>query len=142
MSRKLPVMAIVLVILISISCNIPTGTPQPPQTVSPTVTPNPTSVAYVGGFAGQWDTNWGDMTCSVDGVRVYCEYTHDQGKIDATLSDDGRTMEGQWTESPSYSAPNDGGKVTLTLSEDGNTIDGEWWYGQDDYGGSWTGTRK
>ncbi len=104
--------------------------------------PDPASIAYVGGFAGQWSTNWGDMTCRVEGTKVYCEYTHDQGRIEATLSADGRTMDGQWAEYPSYSPPRDGGRVIFRLSDDGNAISGEWWYGQDTYGGSWTGTRK
>jgi len=107
-----------------------------------TVTNNPTQVAYVSGFAGTWDTNWGDMTCSVDGQMVICNYTHDIGIIEAGLSLDGITMEGSWSESPSYQPPDDGGKVIFTLSEDGNSIAGHWWYGQIDDGGSWTGTRK
>jgi hypothetical protein len=106
-----------------------------------TPTLNPTSVAYVRGFAGQWSTNWGDMTCRVDGANVYCEYTYDQGKIHATLSADGKRMEGQWSEYPSYAPPSDAGRVTFTLADDGNTINGEWWYGNDNYGGVWTGSR-
>jgi hypothetical protein len=107
-----------------------------------TTTLNPTQVAYVSGFAGTWDTNWGDMTCSVDGQMVNCTYTHDLGKIDAWLSSDGITMEGNWSESPSYQPPADAGRVTFTLSADGNSITGHWWYGQSEDGGSWTGTRK
>jgi hypothetical protein len=120
----------------------PTKTPTVTPTATLTATPNPTEVAYVGGFAGVWDTNWGEMTCSVDGLVVHCEYTHDQGRIDATLSADRRTMEGQWAESPSYSPPNDGGRVAFTLSEDGTAISGDWSYGQGSSQGSWTGTRK
>ena len=71
--------------------------------------PDPTDAAYVGGFEGARDTNWGMMTCSVIGTSVHCEYTWDQGRIDAVLSADGRTMDGQWTESPSYALPDDGG---------------------------------
>lgn len=106
------------------------------------VTPNPTKVAYVGGFAGKWKTNWEEMSCRVDELKVHCEYTWDQGRIDAFLSADGRTMEGHWAESPSYSPPDDGGRMIFTLSEDGNTIDGYWWYGQNTEGGAWTGIRK
>ena len=116
----------------------PTETP----IVIPTVTPNPTQVAYVSGFVGSWDTNWGVMTCSVDGQRVSCNYTYDNGKIEATLGIDGTTMEGTWSEAPSYQPPEDGGRVTFSLSEDGNTITGHWWYGQNGEGGPWTGTRK
>ena len=104
-------------------------------------TPTPTARAYVGGFAGQWDTNEGKLTCSVDGTHVHCDYPHDQGRIDATLSADGRTMEGQWAEWPSYSPPADGGRVSFTLSEDGNAISGDWSYGDGPSAGSWTGTR-
>ena len=123
-------------------CSPGGGTPTPTPAVSPTVTPNPTAVAYVGGFAGQWDTNWGEMTCRVEGMAVHCDYVWDQGKIDATLTADGRTMGGQWAESPSYSPPSDGGRVTFTLSPDGKTIDGYWWYGENEDGGPWTGTRR
>ena len=112
------------------------------NTSSVEVPKHPDAEAYAGAFAGTWDTNWGEMTCTVNGITVHCEYTHDQGKIDATLSADGRTMEGQWAESPSYSPPNDGGRVTFTLSEDGNAISGDWSYGQGSSEGSWTGTRK
>jgi hypothetical protein len=107
-----------------------------------TTTFNPTQAAYVSGFAGTWDTNWGDMTCSVDGQTVNCTYVHDNGIIEAVLSSDGITMEGTWSESPSYQPPDDGGRVTFTLSADGNSINGYWWYGQNGDGGSWTGTRK
>ena len=107
-----------------------------------TATINPTQAAYVSGFAGTWDTNWGDMTCSVDNQTVNCNYTHDIGKIEAGLSLDGITMEGSWSESPSYQPPDDGGKVTFTLSADGNSISGYWWYGQNGDGGAWAGTRK
>ena len=103
---------------------------------------NPTQAVYVSGFAGTWDTNWGVMTCSVDGQAVKCNYTHDDGKIDAQLNPDGITMEGTWSESPSYQPPEDAGRVTFSLSADGNTISGYWWYGQNTDGGSWTGTRK
>lgn len=111
-------------------------------TDTPTVTPNPTDVAYVSGFAGVWDTDFGEMTCSVDGLAVHCEYTYDQGRIDATLSADGRTMEGQWAESPSYSPPIDAGRMAFTLSEDENTFSGDWSYGQDGSSHPWGGTRK
>ena len=107
-----------------------------------TATINPTQAVYVSGFAGTWDTNWGDMTCSVDGQMVNCNYTHDSGKINAWLSPDGITMEGTWSESPTYQPPDDAGRVTFTLSADGIGINGTWWYGQNINGGSWTGTRK
>jgi len=118
----------------------------PPTTGAPgtgtVVTPGAAEVSYVGGFEGVWDTNWEVLTFTRDGVTLHGEYTYQSGRIDATLSADGRTMEGTWAESPSYSPPSDSGRVVFTLSADGQTIDGEWWYGSDSYGGTWTGTRQ
>jgi len=101
----------------------------------------PEEIKYVKGFEGKWDSNWGFLEFKVDGVKVKGDYTHDQGIIEATLSDDGKTMEGMWLEAPSYSPPNDGGRVTFTLSDDGKSIAGHWWYGEDQEGGDWTGTK-
>ena len=109
--------------------------------VSTTGPPTSEDVSYVGGFEGTWDTNWGVLTFTRDGVALHAEYEHDAGRIDATLGADGRTMEGTWAESPSYSPPDDGGRVTFTLSADGNSINGQWWYGNDTNGGDWVGTR-
>jgi hypothetical protein len=120
---------------------VPTKTPTKIPTEFYSEVPNPTNVAYVNGFAGSWDTNWGVMTCSVDGQMVKCSYTHDNGKISATLGQDGTTMSGTWAESPSYAPPSDGGRVTFSISG-GNTIAGHWWYGQNEGGGTWTGTKK
>jgi hypothetical protein len=103
--------------------------------------PDPNDIRYVKGFAGKWDSNWGTLEFRVEGIKVYGNYTHDSGKIDATLSADRRTMEGEWSEFPSYKPPHDGGKVTFTLSPDGNSITGQWGYDNTLNGGDWTGTR-
>jgi hypothetical protein len=103
---------------------------------------DPNAEKYVGSFTGAWNTNWGDMTCMASSISVHCEYTHDQGKIEATLLKDGRTLEGQWSESPSYAPPQDAGRVTLTISDDGKSMSGDWSYGQGASEGPWTGTRK
>jgi hypothetical protein len=110
---------------------------------NPSLTPAPaaTPTASVGGFAGQWNTSEGALTCAVDGQRVHCEYPHDQGRIDATLSADGTTMTGLWSEAPSYAPPSDAGRVVFTLSEDGNAFSGDWSYGDGPSAGSWTGIR-
>lgn len=118
----------------SVSVDVP-KLPDPP-------TLDPVTEKYVNSFAGTWDTNWGIMTCTVSGASVNCDYTHDSGKINATLSNDGRTMVGQWSESPSYKPPSDGGRVAFTLSDDGNSLSGDWSYGDGASEGSWTGTRQ
>jgi len=96
---------------------------------------------YVKGFGGKWNTNWGMLEFTIDGTKVYGNYTHDKGRIEATLSSDKKTMQGMWLEAPSYSPPRDGGRVTFTLSPDGNSITGKWGYGDSLSGGDWTGTR-
>ncbi len=98
-------------------------------------------INYVRGFEGKWNTNWGVLEFTIDGIKVYGNYTHDKGRIEATLSSDKKTMHGMWLEAPSYSPPRDGGRVTFTLSPDGNSISGKWGYGDSLSGGDWTGTR-
>ena len=98
-------------------------------------------IEYVKGFAGTWDSNWGKMELRVNGLEVDGNYTHDQGKISAKLSNNGKEMVGTWSEAPSYAPPQDGGKVTFSLSADGNSLTGHWWYGENSGGGGWTGTR-
>ncbi len=122
-----------------------TSTTEVPPTTSPPVTAGPPSsddISYVGGFEGVWDTNWEVLTFTRDGTSLHGEYTYQNGRIEATLGADGRTMEGTWAEAPSYSPPDDGGRVVFSLSADGQAIDGQWWYGNDGSGGTWVGTRK
>ncbi|WP_292461688.1 hypothetical protein [Methanolobus sp.] len=93
-------------------------------------------------FVGEWSTNWGDMTITQSGTKIIGEYTYDQGKIEGVVNGD--VFIGTWSESPSYSAPNDAGDVELKLSSDGNSLEGNWRYGSDSsaWNGGWTGIRK
>ena len=77
---------------------------------------------------GTWQSNWGEMMLSQtsDG-KVTGEYTHDQGKIEGTIS--GNSFSGRWSEAPSYQDPNDGGLMELTFSDDCMTFTGRWKYG-------------
>ena len=109
---------------------------------SPTVTSAPPQAASAIGFAGFWDTNFGVMTCGVDGQKVNCTYTHNSGKIEAFMNPDGVSMEGSWFEAPTYKPADHAGRVVMTLSADGNSFTGQWWYGPNGEGGAWTGTRK
>jgi hypothetical protein len=115
--------------------------PEEGYDVKPTPTPDATREAYAAGFAGTWDTNWGVMTCLVQGQRVDCTYTYDEGNIHAYVNQTGLTMDGTWSEAPSYASPEDGGRVTFSISGDDSTIYGTWWYGENGEGGTWTGTR-
>ncbi|MCI0487348.1 MAG: tetratricopeptide repeat protein [Blastocatellia bacterium] len=115
----------------------------------PTSRPKPADLVYVSRFAGKWNSTFGHSKRSmrtllefeVDGIKVRGKYTYDQGRIEATLSPDGKTMEGTWLEAPSYKPPQDAGRVIFRLSEDGKHFTGRWWYGQNSDGGDWFGTR-
>ena len=135
----------------------PTATPKATATATATTTLKPTLTATVAPtpaagdnettdpevarYKGTWQTTYGMMTFTVSGKHATGNYTWQNGSVEATLSDDGKTMEGMWYEDPTRQPPTDAGKFIFTLSEDGNTIEGEWWYGMDDYGGTWDGTR-
>jgi hypothetical protein len=92
-------------------------------------------------YRGTWDTILGKMTFTVNGRHVHGEYAFENGIVEATLSDDGKTLAGTWYEEPTLLPPRDSGKCIFTISEDGNVIHGEWWYGDGEYGGVWDGVR-
>jgi len=103
--------------------------------------PKPGDLAYAKSFAGKWNSTYGVMTLTVQGLRVSGNYTHDKGRIEAVLSEDGKTMKGTWAESPSYKGSRDAGKMYFKLSSDAKKIDGLWSYGDAVPTGNWTATR-
>ena len=99
-------------------------------------------VEILGGtWAGNWDSNWGDMVLYQSGGRVWGQYTHDDGRIEGTVS--GNVLTGTWSEAPSYSPPDDAGDCVLRLSADGDSFEGDWRYGSDGawYYDGWSGVR-
>jgi hypothetical protein len=103
-------------------------------------TPAPAPKPAVGAWQGTWDTNWGTMVVTQSGTSVTGTYTHDSGKITGTVS--GNKLTGTWSESPSYSAPNDAGDISFTLSADGKSFTGSWRYGSSgSWSGGWNGTK-
>lgn len=88
-------------------------------------------------WEGLWDTNWGEMTLIQTGIKVSGTYTYDSGRIEGTIS--GNVLKGTWSESPSYSPPNDAGEVVFVMSEDGMSFTGEWRYGSEGDWGKWDG---
>lgn len=88
-------------------------------------------------WAGEWDSNWGDMVFIQNGNAVTATYTYDQGKISGTVS--GNTLTGTWSEAPSYAPPKDAGEVELTMSADGKSFTGKWRYGSEGTWGNWEG---
>jgi tetratricopeptide (TPR) repeat protein len=91
--------------------------------------------------SGTWSTDWGEMALHQSGHDVSGNYTHDQGRIVGTLSDD--KMIGTWSEAPTYSPTHhDAGDMELILSDDCKSFSGNWRYGSEGgWSGSWRGTR-
>jgi hypothetical protein len=112
------------------------GTPTPTPTPTSTPTPTPASSCAWGGL---WDTDWGGITMVPEGNHVTGTYFHDNGRIDGTV--DGYTLTGTWSESPSYSPPNDAGDIVITQSIDCQSFTGIWRYGSSGTAKNWSGHR-
>jgi hypothetical protein len=90
-------------------------------------------------ISGEWDSNWGLMNLEQSGSSVSGSYTWDDGKISGSYS--GGILTGEWSESPSYSPPDDAGGFVFTISDDCNSFSGTWGYGSESTGGGWSATR-
>ena len=88
-------------------------------------------------WAGEWQTNWGDMTLTQNGAKVSGTYTYDNGKISGTVS--GNILTGTWSEAPSYVPPDDAGEIEFVMSADGKSFTGKWRYGSEGSWGNWEG---
>lgn len=90
-------------------------------------------------WTGTWNTNWGEMKLTQSGNTVTGEYTWDKGKITGTVS--GQVLKGTWSESPSYSPPNDAGDFEFTKTTC-DSFEGKWRYGSSgEWRTDWSGTR-
>ena len=91
-------------------------------------------------WEGEWDSNWGKMILTQNGSIVTGTYTHDNGRINGTIS--GNVFTGTWSESASYSPPNDAGDMELTMAADGKSFSGKWRYGSEGSWGNWEGGKR
>jgi len=91
-------------------------------------------------FAGSFESEWGTVELTVDGNKVTGKYGKD-GKIEAGLTSDGQTLEGTWSQGPTFKPPGDAGRVILMLTDGGAKFQGLWWKGQHGKGGTWVGKR-
>ena len=105
--------------------------------ITPLILVSATEDLGIYSWAGQWKTNWGDMTLTQTGAKVTGTYTHDSGKIEGTVS--GNTLTGTWSEDPSYAPPGDAGEVEFIMSADGKSFSGKWRYGSEGDWGNWEG---
>ena len=72
------------------------------------------------GFAGAWNTSYGTMTFTRSGNQITSSYDFDGGNIRGTLSEDGRTLIGTYTETSAK------GTFRFTLAADGKSFSGTW----------------
>jgi hypothetical protein len=102
-----------------------------------TVRPSATSAAV--SWTGTWSTDFGTMLLTQSGSHVTGSYTHDQGRLDGTLSSTGRVFTGTWNEAPTRTGPVDAGAFEFELNPDDRSFTGRWNYAKD-AAGSWRGT--
>jgi hypothetical protein len=117
------------------------STPTPCMTALDNVSVIETRQNIPNDFEGDWQTTWGVLTIKMNGQRLTGTYPHDQGRIDGTVSEDGTTFTGTWSEAPSYSLPNDAGPLVLRLSQDKSSFDGQWGDFKETKQFGWTGKR-
>ena len=89
-------------------------------------------------YSGNWNTDWGTMTLVQTGSTVSGNYTWDSGRISGTVSN-GKFI-GKWSESPTYSEPDDAGDAEFEFTTDCNSFTGNWRYGTGGAGAAWSGT--
>lgn len=83
-------------------------------------------------FAGRWQTEWGAIELTIKGRELKGTYPHDSGRLVGTVSLDGMTVTGTWSEAPTFKPPKDSGEFEFKLSEDGKKFKGLYWYGKRD----------
>jgi hypothetical protein len=103
----------------------PAATPESAEGPESTVTP-----VTAKELTGHWDSpQYGDAYVQVDGAEVRIAYSHDDGRVLATLH--GVVITGWWTEAPSRQPKNDAGDVQFTVVRSGATLTlhGRWRFG-------------
>jgi hypothetical protein len=98
-------------------------------------------IAYVKEFEGVYDSSWGELTLTADGLWVHGAYTWENGQFHAELASDGVTMEGTWGEEPTYTWGDDSGTIRFAFAEDHDHIEGTFVYGDGPGGGGFWATR-
>jgi len=81
-------------------------------------------------FDGTWNTDWwGRLNLTVSGNTVSGTYEESAGRVSGTLSADGKTIDGWWSEAPDYDPPACAGRFELTLSADAQSLTGWFIFG-------------
>ncbi len=92
-------------------------------------------------FEGMWKTNFGTLVIKIKGNKVLGLYKNGNGKIEGTLSEDGYTITGRWSEAPDYLPPKHAGKFIFKLSKTGASFKGKWGFGNEEPDSEWVGRK-
>ncbi len=92
-------------------------------------------------FEGLWKTNFGNLVIKVKGNKVLGLYKNGKGKIEGTLSEDGYTLTGKWSEAPDYLPPKHAGRFYFKLSRTGANFKGKWGFGDEEPDSEWVGRK-
>jgi hypothetical protein len=87
-------------------------------------------------WAGDWDTDYGDMELEVNGSSLTGTYDSRGGTIQGTVC--GNKATGIWRQHYSDKPRLNWGRFCLVMDDDGD-FEGDWCYG-DDIGPPWDGT--
>jgi len=92
-------------------------------------------------FSGIWDTDRGILIMKAEGNHITGNYEDKDGKIEGIISLDGKTVEGVWSQKPTYKPPKDSGIFIFHFSDDSFTC--EQWIGEKegDPDNKWKGKR-
>jgi hypothetical protein len=92
-------------------------------------------------FSGRWYTDFGIVELKQTDDKVEGAYEKNEGEIEGAVNGD--TLEGKWSEPPTYSEPEDKGDFQFILSEDGKSFRGKWRKGsQGEWQYGWNGDRE
>lgn len=107
------------------------GKPKPPPPPPPIVSRPPAAGAVCNGFGGNWNSDYGPISLSVQAGRASGDYPNHRGTIDATVT--GNVLEGRWIQ------PDRSGRLRFVLSADGQRFGGTWTEASGGGGGTWNG---
>ena len=99
--------------------------------------PEPGTLPPGRGFAGPWDSNWGQMRLSVEGNHVHGPY---RGFRNGSVSGEqkGNLFVFRWTDVGGVQS----GRGYLQMNAEGDRIEGKWGYQKSyDDGGRWWAAR-
>jgi len=100
----------------------PYGRPRPPGAEESWAKP------VSDGFSGPWESDWGTLNIVVSGHDVRGTFTQGQGRIEGTISNDGKTLRGRWRKGPTYKVGADGGAFVFSMLPSEKAFEGIYYH--------------